>query len=522
MADYTGLPWNDLTSFQNWVSTQPNLAGVHTNTTWYAPTGPEAQSWLQMAQQGANGLASNWAQQQMDRVNSWGAQVPRGMPNPNDINQWIVQADGTVLPRDWLPGASWMSNGAFPDVGQYSQPTNATVARNDPRGWPGGAAGGTGAGGTGGIGGGYFLPQSAISPLYGALQIPGQVLPALGIRSPGNQLNLFPGLANSVTQALGATPNMSVWGPVMDEVTRRMNQQFQESTLPSIARAAQAAGQYGSGRNANALQQASDQFTQNLGSQLSLLGSQAAQSAEQQRNIAQQLGLDITKTQDASRLADISALLSQANLAEQGRSTNINAMLTDLARREQGRESDISALTARQGQQLQYGLGQQQLALNSQIAQSQLGYNLLQLQQQAQLQSLGMLPNILNASQFPQQLLAGIGNSVYGQDAANLGNLASIYNSAVQGPLQPLQQYLNMIGQAVPSSQQSYFGPSALQSALGTGLAAYGLYNQYNQPQGGQYVGVPGGNYGFGAGNSGWNSFLSGLGGGGSFGFNAM
>jgi len=62
----------------------------------------------------------------------------------------------------------------------------------------------------------------------------------------------LPGLIDQTQQGLGqmlsATPNMDVWGPVMDAAMTRPIQAFQEQVLPGIRTGAQQTGQYGSSR----------------------------------------------------------------------------------------------------------------------------------------------------------------------------------------------------------------------------------------------------------------------------------
>lgn len=388
----------------------------------------------------------------------------------------------------WLKGLGYTGYEG-PSVSYWKNPQVV----NPPGGGSGGGSyAGGGIGGWSGSGGDAVGLYNSKNPLYAGLNspfmIPPSTWPDLGINAPGSSFNLFPGLQDAINQGLSATPNQAIWGPVQDELTRRMTQQFNESTLPMVRSEAQAAGQLGGPRNALQLGQMADQFTQNLGNQQSLLSAQAAQSAQDQRNVAAGLGLDVSKLQDSSRLADVTALLDQARLVEAARQANMQSTLTDLARREGARATDVGAGVTMRGQDLTSALGWGNIDLNRDIAGSNQALSLLGLQQDSQLAAMQYLPQLLQAMGYPASTLSQLGSAERGTQQQYLQDLQRIYGGSVQGPLGALQSYSQGIGNPYGGTQSYQYQPSTLQNAVAGGLTGYGLYNQYyQQPQSQSY-----------------------------------
>lgn len=123
-------------------------------------------------------------------------------------------------------------------------------------------------------------------------------------------------------QMLSATPNMDVWGPVMQEAARVPTRAFQEQVLPSIRSGAQMAGQYGGSRQGIAEGIASRGLSEALAGQQVGLAQTAASEALQQRRsgmgmLPMMAGLGQMPYQLQSQVGAQRQGMEQAQLSEQ-------------------------------------------------------------------------------------------------------------------------------------------------------------------------------------------------------------
>ena len=169
-------------------------------------------------------------------------------------------------------------------------------------GQSGGQAGGQGNGGlmpNGQGNGGLMMPGGMPGDMSGGMQggggmgggLPGLIDSAQG----GWQFGMNPmanpwmgaasgtGVYDSLSNMMSATPDMNVWGPVMDRAMRGPIQAFGEQVLPNIRSGAVGSGQYGGSRQGIAEGVAMRGLGDTLGDIQTNLANQAANQALQQR-----------------------------------------------------------------------------------------------------------------------------------------------------------------------------------------------------------------------------------------------
>ena len=151
----------------------------------------------------------------------------------------------------------------------------------------------------------WLNTQSGFNPLQQqgqqmALGYADQLPGILGNAQSGWQFGLNP-LANPYLQGaagtydalrsmMSATPDMSIWGPVMDAAQRRPIQAFNEQVLPGIRSGAIGSGQYGGSRQGIAEGIAMRGLGDTLGDIQTNLANQAANQALQQRTAGAGIG----------------------------------------------------------------------------------------------------------------------------------------------------------------------------------------------------------------------------------------
>lgn len=143
-------------------------------------------------------------------------------------------------------------------------------------------------------------------------------------------------------QMLSATPNMDVWGPVMESAMTRPIQAFTEQVLPAIRSGANQAGQYGSSRQGIAEGLGMDRLGQTLSDTQGRLAQAAAGEALTDRRMGMQM---------APNVAQLGMAPSQLQQGIGGMRQGMEQMgiSEDMARHDYGRDQQLSDLQAYQG-----------------------------------------------------------------------------------------------------------------------------------------------------------------------------
>ncbi len=93
----------------------------------------------------------------------------------------------------------------------------------------------------------------------------------------------------AINDAMGAAPNLDIWGDVYSDMAGNIMETFQESVLPALRADAQAAGQFGQSRHRLATEGAVGELTDSLSSLGTQLGQRAASEAVGTRNLGRQM-----------------------------------------------------------------------------------------------------------------------------------------------------------------------------------------------------------------------------------------
>lgn len=242
-------------------------------------------------------------------------------------------------------------------------------------------------------------------------------------QQPDQQIS--PELGGTLSQMMSATPNMEVWGPLMQGITDTAIRGFKEEVLPALRTQAMGVGQYGSGsRPEQASGLAAGRLAESIMGAQQRMAQQAASEALQQRTMGAQLGLGAAGLQEQARAARIGEGLSAAGLIGQG--------VSDL-----------------------FGTGTR-----------------------AQIGALGLAPQTLGLGLMPGSIYSQVGAEREAHEQALLNEELQRYGAERNAPFSDLAGYAGLVSGnygGVTTSQIPYFPSSPIMGALGGGMLGYGM-----------------------------------------------
>ncbi len=249
----------------------------------------------------------------------------------------------------------------------------------------------------------------------------------MDVAGASNVFNFAPN--QTLGQMASATPNMDVYGPLMQQIADQGAQSFREQITPTIRTDALGAGAYGGGKHNLALAQAAERMGGQVADAQSRLAAQAASEALGQRSLAAQLGTGLAQHQSGllGQLGSQQAA-QQAAMAQQmaGMQGQFGQQQADIIMQRQGMQE--------QARQAQQGAGLDAARLGADFYGTSLGQAL-----DASGRSMALAPGLASMGQLPVSLQMELGNI---KNQINMGNTEARRNAVWQ----PVQNFADIAG----------------------------------------------------------------------------